>query len=1040
MAIREKPDKQAGHPAVLLVSSPPMRPSLLLLLFSLTSQFPATAEDDWRQAAREFLKEQDFAPIEIKPGTRSEADLARERWTWMQRVLLPPFEKHLAQWPQQAEAARSFVKQALMTQCWHPDVDPARSWKVLAQEAEALVKAKLDEPLVLWLAAWAIWESHEGYTECRDCLTKASRHKLLKNYPSVLAAHIQEQFNECRRTPNPDSIAKTNEERFKHMMKCAADPEVYKPEEDEILFSDVEFVFSTGHVTKHGDELRQFCETPHFTPWLREMLLGSLENRIAWMNRGGGYAGTVKDEGWKKFEEHQTLARPHFIKAWELRPDRPQAAASMIDLVKCGNGGSGETLRLWFDRATAAQIDYYSAYYQMLWALRPRWGGSLDQMKALYCATAALDRHEAGIALALRRTLDYLENDADDIHFVLSQEPLKGVVIGSTRALAESDHLYRRWQREWRLADLGLMAWVAGDYETAYNTFQEVPAPFPRQTRRRLNLKANETDVRGLSAIYAFGLNAEWEAAEDAYSRRELDEALQVFQDLSARFQGEPPALLLQRMAACKFEKAFATGKWVPLRAFPDMADWYHCSGFWKGLSTGTLVNTGHDGPAFVLHNGRVGANFELAGLYEIKNAPASSHGLSIMLGYHRTSGSEDWVGCAHWGTSVTGADSSLLRRIYQTKAPHVTPPVNGRIWRFHILCRDGVLTYRLNHRDILVDYPVTDEDVEGFEMRDDSIIGFCHHIFRQDSETHFRLMGIRRLDPAARPEAANPATVEALRKGFADQCRRSVADLNAVTLVEAGLLAGELNRAKKTAEAGKISAFAALLKQDTAVNAADMPLPAAGERALDTLLRGYYASHEARLAALRTEWKSKALNLRGSPEQTSLDAFIHAELDTRPATGVEEPLAAANFLKWQQQTGEWIKDTSVLTGSGDSTILYDFNRAPPFQIDFEINVLDGRRARLVMGNVKFANEAGKTTFGLYPQVKGAPLFTYEHKKPYQITIKATTDKTELFVDGVKVCDGPKINNAVEVLQFRAGDDYSKGKAEFRKIRLSPLP
>ncbi|HRH98677.1 MAG TPA: hypothetical protein PLB55_22225, partial [Prosthecobacter sp.] len=78
-----------------------------------------------------------------------------------------------------------------------------------------------------------------------------------------------------------------------------------------------------------------------------------------------------------------------------------------------------------------------------------------------------------------------------------------------------------------------------------------------------------------------------------------------------------------------------------------------------------------------------------------------------------------------------------------------------------------------------------------------------------------------------------------------------------------------------------------------------------------------------------------------------------------------------------------------------------------------------------------------KTTFGLYPQVKGAPLFTYEHKKPYQITIKATTDKTELFVDGVKVCDGPKINNAVEVLQFRAGDDYSKGKAEFRKIRIS---
>ncbi|MDP1586825.1 MAG: hypothetical protein Q8M07_03680, partial [Prosthecobacter sp.] len=64
----------------------------------------------------------------------------------------------------------------------------------------------------------------------------------------------------------------------------------------------------------------------------------------------------------------------------------------------------------------------------------------------------------------------------------------------------------------------------------------------------------------------------------------------------------------------------------------------------------------------------------------------------------------------------------------------------------------------------------------------------------------------------------------------------------------------------------------------------------------------------------------------------------------------------------------------------------------------------------------------------------------YERKKPYQITIKAAKDKTELLVDGVKVCDGPKIEGVLDVLQFRAGDNYSKGKAEFRKIRISPLP
>ena len=49
----------------------------------------AEADDDWRKAAREFLKEHHVAPIEVKPGTRFQSDLSRDRWQWQQRVLLP---------------------------------------------------------------------------------------------------------------------------------------------------------------------------------------------------------------------------------------------------------------------------------------------------------------------------------------------------------------------------------------------------------------------------------------------------------------------------------------------------------------------------------------------------------------------------------------------------------------------------------------------------------------------------------------------------------------------------------------------------------------------------------------------------------------------------------------------------------------------------------------------------------------------------------------------------------------------------------------
>lgn len=1017
--------------------------SIFFLLAAFAVIFSChAAETDWRQAARDYLKEQDFAPIEIKPSARSATDLAKARWAWMQRMLLPVFEKNIAQWPQQAEAARSFVKQALMAKAGHPEVDPKRPWSVMAAEGTALAKAKVEEPLLLWLAAWVVWESHEGYTDAWDFLSKANRHKTLKDYPSVIAAHIEEQFNEVRRSTNSETIAKSNTERTKRMLKSAMDPAIFTPEEDELFFDEVEFVFSTANVKERPEELQKLCDAPHLTPWLREMMLGRMHNRVAWTHRGGGFANTVKDEGWKKFEEHQIIARGHFKKAWELRPDRPQAAASMIDIVKCGHSDPGETTRLWFDRAIAAQCDYYGAYYDLLWVLRPRWGGSLDQMKAFYCACALTGRHEQGVVLAMRRILEYLEDDADDIRLMLAQEPFKQVVLGSNRELAESKEVYRLWQHDWRLADYGVLAWMAGDYETAHDTFLQVPVPFPRQTRRRLNLRANEAEVRAQSALYTFGFNTEWDAAEEAYMLGRPNEALPGYQDIASRFQGEPPGLLLERIAACKFEKDFATGKWVKMWAFPDLAEWHHLSGFWTGLKTGTLVNNGHGARAFLLHNGRIGTNFEFTGEYEEKDLPGGDQGLSIILGYHGGDQTEDWISCAQWSSSGKGPVASMLRKMYQTAAPQVSPPVNGRTWKFHIVCRDGLVTYRLNHRDIVVNHRVTDKDGDAFEMPENSVIGFFHHFFHEKSHTHIRRLMIRRLDPAvekSEPEAV-AASLEDLKKGFAAHCRDLTADLNAAVLVEAEQLAEDRQRAKKTDEATKITAFAAMLKSDTPAKDADMPVAASGEDALATLLRGYHASLESRLVKARNEWKAKAQKLNDPASAAEVANFVRAELETPLNSGIEEPLAASNTLKWQQQSGTWLRTTELLAGSGDTTLRYDFNRAAPFQIDFEITVLDGQRARLVMGDVKFANEGGKTTFGLYPQPKGAKLFTYERKKPYQITIKAAKDRTELLVDGVKICDGPKVEGVLEVLQFRAGDDYSKGRAEFRKIRISPLP
>ena len=76
---------------------------------------------------------------------------------------------------------------------------------------------------------------------------------------------------------------------------------------------------------------------------------------------GGGYANTVDDAGWKQFHAHLAEARKHLVKAWELKPNAPEAPSGMIAVVMAEAVDSKETGRLWLDRTIAAQVDYLSA-------------------------------------------------------------------------------------------------------------------------------------------------------------------------------------------------------------------------------------------------------------------------------------------------------------------------------------------------------------------------------------------------------------------------------------------------------------------------------------------------------------------------------------------------------------------------------------------------------------------------------------------------------------------------------------------------------
>lgn len=157
--------------------------------------------------------------------------------------------------------------------------------------------------------------------------------------------------------------------------------------------------------------------------------------------------------------------------------------------------------------------------------------------------------------------------------------------------------------------------------------------------------------------------------------------------------------------------------------------------------------------------------------------------------------------------------------------------------------------------------------------------------------------------------------------------------------------------------------------------------------------------------------------------------------------------LAKENQKKWDIKSGEWKFENSALIGSGASEIVYPENLAPPFKLQFEITVLKGMRPRVKFGRFKFANEGSVNTFGIYPAPKDAPLFHYELKTRYRVSISVGLDAVEFYVNGALISKAPGVRDQAAPLKFCAGDNWSKGEVEYRDIVVTqparptaPLP
>ncbi|MEM8678185.1 MAG: tetratricopeptide repeat protein, partial [Planctomycetota bacterium] len=380
-------------------------------------------------------------------------------------------------------------------------------------------------------------------------------------------------------------------------------------------------------------------------PWLRHTLMGQFRVDNAWNQRGSGFAHTVTDEGWAAFRENMEDAAQHFTTAWEMDPQNPVASAEMI-MVAENDYGDAST-REWFDRSVAAQMDFPKAYWQYLYTLRPRWGGSWEEMVAFGEECLATERFDTAVPLVYidavcgvaqeQENWEQTLND-DDIfdRFVeiLDQaaaaperaEPLHGGYRGNQLTSAIYD-LAADWNKK-ELRD-EVQADLVDSYDSTYGQYiglkyrtdRDIDAAtaMPDHIRQKLSAWRPKTgDGR-------------------ATTRNKLRRIAALFAEESESTTDPRQSRLLAEMAMQNDRQfRFGDGEWVPLDFDLSYHSWIEHGGSWKVIDSAQIE--GRLPPA------STGMRLWNAGSYpgpmelEVEITPLDSYGPSarpgLLIGY----------------------------------------------------------------------------------------------------------------------------------------------------------------------------------------------------------------------------------------------------------------------------------------------------------------------------------------------------------------------------------------------------------------------
>ncbi|MCX7009507.1 MAG: hypothetical protein NTY53_20060, partial [Kiritimatiellaeota bacterium] len=347
--------------------------------------------------------------------------------------------------------------------------------------------------------------------------------------------------------------------------------------------------------------------------------------------------------------------------------------------------------------AVAAQFDYQQPYKRMLWAYRPRWGGSHELMFAFGKACFETRRFDTAVPVYFVIACRNIASELPDCRPFYRQPGIAKPLLELGQALLkEPRHAY---EREMRLSHLALYAWLAGDYELAAKTLAQIGDKMHPQTVDNLKryYQGDEALLRYEVAIYSSGARADFEKGEEQARTGDLISARAAYETALSKVTNTwAREAITARLGVLDIEQHLAAGEGTKLSADPTLAQWIPRSGTWQALPDGTLVNQGEGLRGILLHRARIGPDFELRGEFEFKDPKRGGQNIGIAIGWNLQE-EDAWTMCRIGQVSSEAPTACLIDGNHSTpKEPGMKINLQPKN-KFRLRCCDHQLTLEVN-------------------------------------------------------------------------------------------------------------------------------------------------------------------------------------------------------------------------------------------------------------------------------------------------------------------------------------------------------